>query len=50
MPPNLGLSKAVDLRRFDHRLQLLGELDQLSAELDASGMMAGMSQFNRQAC
>ena len=49
MPPNLGLSKAVDLRRFDHRLKLLGELDQLSAELDASGMMAGMSQFNRQA-
>lgn len=49
MPPNLGLSNAVDLRRFDHRLKLLGELDQLSAELDASGMMAGMSQFNRQA-
>ncbi len=49
MPPNLGLSRAVDLRRFDHRLKLLGELDQLSAQLDASGMMAGMSQFNRQA-
>lgn len=49
MPPNLSVSKAVDLTRFDHRLKLLGELDQLSAELDASGMMAGMSQFNRQA-
>jgi hypothetical protein len=49
MPPNLSLSKAVDLRRFDHRLKLLSELDQLPRMLDASGMMEGMTQFNQRA-
>ena len=49
MPPNLSLSKAVDLRRFDHRLQLLSELDQLPRELDNSGMMEGMNVFNQRA-
>jgi hypothetical protein len=49
MPPNLSLSKAVDLRRFDHRLKLLSELDQLPRELDSAGMMSGMNQFNQAA-
>ncbi|MDA0589003.1 MAG: DUF1501 domain-containing protein [Planctomycetota bacterium] len=49
MPPNLSLTKAVDLTRFDHRLKLLGELDQFSRSLDSSDMMSGMSQFNRRA-
>ena len=49
MPPNLSLSKAVDLRRFDHRLELLSELDQLPRSLDNSGMMEGMSTFNQRA-
>jgi len=49
IPPNLSLSKAVDLRRFDHRLKLLRKLDQLPRTLDASGAMGGMDEFNRQA-
>ena len=49
MPPNLSLSKSVDLGRFDHRLSLLRELDQLPRLLDTAGMMDGMDEFNRQA-
>jgi hypothetical protein len=49
MPPNLSLSKSVDLRRVDHRLALLGELDQLPRALDTSGAMEGMDVFHRQA-
>ena len=49
MPPNLSLSKNVDLRRIDHRLALLEELDQLPRSIDATGMMAGMDGFHRQA-
>ena len=49
MPPNLSLSKSVDLSRFDHRLKLLGQLDQLPRALDATGVMDGMDVFNRRA-
>jgi hypothetical protein len=49
MPPNLSLSKSVDLRRFDHRLKLLSQLDQFSHALDSSGMISGMNQFNQRA-
>jgi hypothetical protein len=49
MPPNLSLSKAVDLTRFDHRLKLLGELDLFSKQLDSSGVMNGLNQSNRRA-
>ena len=49
MPPNLSLSKAVDLTRFDHRLQLLGELDLFSKTLDSSSIMNGLNQSNRRA-
>ncbi|MFP6764667.1 MAG: DUF1501 domain-containing protein, partial [Planctomycetaceae bacterium] len=49
LPPNLSLSKAVGIGRFDHRLKLLSELDRFSGTLDSSGMMNGMNQFNRRA-
>ena len=49
LPPNLTLSDTVDAGRFDHRLKLLSELDRFSSTLDSSGMMTGMSQFNRRA-
>jgi hypothetical protein len=49
MPPNLSLSKAVDLTRFDHRLKLLSELDLFSKTLDSSGIMNGLNQSNRAA-
>ena len=49
MPPNLSLSASVDLSRFDHQLTLLRRLDQLPRTVDASGVMDGMDQFNRQA-
>jgi len=49
MPPNLCLSKNVDLRRLDHRLSLLSQLDQLPKALDTTGMMDGMDEFNRRA-
>ena len=49
MPPNLTLSTSVDLSRFDHQLTLLRRLDRLPRALDATGVMDGMDQFNRQA-
>lgn len=49
MPPNLTLSKDIDLRRFDHRLKLLRQLDQLPRSLDAAGVMSGIDEFNGQA-
>ena len=49
VPPNLSLSKSVDLRRFDHRLELLRQLDKLPRTLDATRAMDGMDEFNRQA-
>ena len=49
MPPNLSLTKDADLRRFDHRLSLLRQLDQLPRALDSAGNMAGMDVFQRQA-
>ena len=49
MPPNLSLAKDADLRRFDHRLSLLRQLDQLPRALDLAGNMVGMDEFQRQA-
>jgi len=49
IPPNLSLAAGTDLRRFDQRLDLLRELDQLPRRLDANGAMAGVDEFNRQA-
>ncbi len=49
MPPNLSVSKDADLRRFDHRLSLLRQLDQLPRALDSTGNMDGMDVFQRQA-
>ncbi len=48
-PPNLSLAKGTDLNRLEHRLGLLHDLDQLPRTLDASGAMAGLDEFNRQA-
>ena len=49
MPPNLSVSKDVDLRRVDHRLSLLRQLDRFPSELDAIGKMEGLDVFQRQA-
>lgn len=49
LPPNLTLSADIDLRRFDHRLALLKQLDQLPRAVDGKGLMDGMDEFNRQA-
>ncbi|MDB5387260.1 MAG: hypothetical protein JWM11_2906 [Planctomycetaceae bacterium] len=49
IPPNLSLSSGTDVRRFDRRLDLLRGLDQLPRAIDASGAMAGVDEFNRQA-
>ncbi len=48
-PPNLSLAKGIDLRRMEHRLGLLKDLDHLPKVLDANGGMAGLDEFNRQA-
>lgn len=48
-PPNLSLAKGTDLRRLEHRLGLLRELDHLPRALDSNGAMAGLDEFNRQA-
>lgn len=48
-PPNLRLPPGVDLSRFSDRLSLLRGLDDLPRVLDASGSMAGMDDFSRQA-
>ncbi|MBC8353823.1 MAG: DUF1501 domain-containing protein [Planctomycetes bacterium] len=49
MPLNLSVSKAADLRRFDHRLALLQQLDQLPRAVEATVTMDGMDVFQRQA-
>ena len=49
MPPNLSISTEADLRRLDHRLALLSQLDQLPRALDKSYAMDGMDVFHRQA-
>lgn len=49
MPPNLSLSKSVDLRRVDHRLKLLQQLDRVPDQLAAAGELDGLTGFNRQA-
>ena len=49
MPPNLSLGKDADLRRIDHQLSLLRQLDRFPRALDAAGNMDGMDVFQRQA-
>ncbi|MES2789044.1 MAG: DUF1501 domain-containing protein [Planctomycetota bacterium] len=48
-PPNLSLAKGTDLRRLEHRLGLLRDLDHLPRALHANEAMAGLDEFNRQA-
>jgi hypothetical protein len=45
---NLGLSQEM-ANRLDDRAKLLGGMDRLRRDIDASGEMASMDQFNRQA-
>lgn len=49
MPPNLTVSTAADLRRLDHRLALLSQMDQLRRSLDNADARDGMGVFQRQA-
>ncbi len=49
MPPNLSLAKGADLRRIDHQLSLLRQLDRFPRALDAAGNMDGMDVFQRRA-
>ena len=48
-PPNLSLAQGTDLRRLEHRLGLLRDLDHLPRAIDSNGAMAGLDEFNRQA-
>lgn len=48
-PPNLSLAQGTDLRRLEHRLGLLRDLDHLPRALNANAAMAGVDEFNRQA-
>jgi hypothetical protein len=47
--PNLQLLSGVDLNRLEDRRSLLGGLDRARREIDRSGLMNGMDQFNQQA-
>jgi len=47
--PNLQVISGVGLDRLEDRRSLLGGLDRVRREVDRSGLMAGMDQFNRQA-
>jgi uncharacterized protein (DUF1501 family) len=49
IPPNLSLSKAADLRRFEQRIGLLRQLDQLPRAIDTNGTMDGMDVFQQKA-
>ena len=48
-PTNLSLTDGVTLGRLDDRLGLLGGLDRLRAEVDASGSMGAKDEFTQQA-
>lgn len=48
-PPNLSLADGINLGRLDDRLSLLRNLDDLPRTLDATGSIAGVDEFNRQA-
>jgi len=47
--PNLQLVSGVDMSRMDDRRSLLGGLDRVRREVDRTGLMNGMDQFNLQA-
>ena len=49
LPPNLSLSKGVDLDRFDHRRRLLRQLDRLPQALESTGMMDDWGGLSRHA-
>ena len=47
--PNLGLPAGVDGLRAEGRRGLLGAFDRARRDVDASGLMAGLDQFEREA-
>ncbi|MBI3466152.1 MAG: DUF1501 domain-containing protein [Planctomycetes bacterium] len=47
--PNLQLLPGVDMGRLDDRRSLLSSFDRIRREVDRSGLMNGMDQFNQQA-
>ena len=47
--PNLGLPGGVDGVRAEGRRGLLGAFDRARRDVDASGLMAGLDQFDREA-
>ncbi len=46
---SLSLNESLSVGRLDDRQQLLGGLDRIRRDLDASGMMDAMDQFQQQA-
>ncbi len=44
-----NMNLAIDLPRLDNRRGLLGQLDRLNREIDRSGLMEGLDQFEVQA-
>ncbi len=46
---SLELDASLSLERLDHRQALLGRFDQMRKQIDASGMMDAMDQFQQQA-
>jgi hypothetical protein len=47
--PNLQMLAGFDLNRLEDRRILLGGLDRVRREVDGTGLMNGMDQFNQQA-
>jgi hypothetical protein len=47
--PNFALPQGISVQRFDHRRALLGGFDNLRREVDQSGQMQAMDQFNQRA-
>ena len=46
---SLNLNESLSVDRLDNRQQLLGGLDRIRREVDSSGMMEAMDQFQQQA-
>lgn len=47
--PNLGLPVGISLQRLDHRRSLLEGIDNLRRDLDKSGQMEAMNEFEQRA-
>jgi hypothetical protein len=47
--PNFTLPQGISMQRFEHRRELLEGFDKLRREVDQSGQMEAMDQFNQRA-